>query len=150
MTRTPARFSLRRENRSPDGGQPFSAPTRITRLLLAARCDNDVNGAWWPRTQNITVELHDLVVALTGRLGPVARIHFEWNAVSSRQRQIDPDDGLTVSGLEPDQPRGVMRVYGRNGSRADIAVIDPGLDTAHGYQLMRRHVDQRAPATEEE
>lgn len=148
MTRTPAHFDLRRDTPSPDGGQPFSAPTRTTRLLFSVGSLSDVGGAWWPRTQNLSVELHDLVVGLTPRLGPVQRIHFDWNAVSAMQRHIDPDDGLHVTGAEHDQPSRVMRLYGRNGSRIDIAIVEPGLDTAYSYQLMRRIVDQTEYAHE--
>lgn len=148
MTRTPTHFDLRRDSPAPDGGQPFSTPTRITRLLFTASSLNDVDGVWWPRTQNLTVELHDLVVGVTARLGPVTRVHFDWNAISALQRHIDPHDGLVVSGLETDQPSRVMRLYGRNGTRSDIAVIEPGLDTAYGYQLMRRIIETE-PTQEE-
>lgn len=145
MTRTPANFDLRRDTPSPDGGQPFSTPTRTTRLLLSDESRSAVDGVWWPHTQNLSVELHDLVVSLTPRLGPVERIHFDWNAVSTTQRHIDPDDGLVVAGPELEQPTHVMRLYGRNGIRIDIAVVEPGLDTAYGYQVMHRIID---PQTE--
>ena len=141
MTRTPTHFDLRRDIPAPDWGQPFAAPTRITRLLFAVGKLSDVDGVWWPRTQNLTVELHDLVVGLTAKLGPVSRIHFDWNVISALQRHIDPHDGLVVGGLEPDQPSRVMRLYGLNGARADIAVVEPGLDTAYRYQLMLRIID---------
>ncbi|RVW11113.1 hypothetical protein EGT67_01200 [Prescottella agglutinans] len=145
MTRTPAHFDLRRDTPSKDGGQPFSTPTRITRLLFSTGSRSDVDGVWWPRTQNLSVELHDLVVCLTPRLGPVARIHFDWNAVSTMQRHIDPEDGLVVTGPEADQSGRVMRLYSRNGSRVDIAIVEPGVDTAYGYKLMARILD---PQTE--
>ncbi|GAB2657868.1 DUF5994 family protein [Prescottella soli] len=145
MTRTPAYFDLRRDILSPDGGQPFPAPTRTTRLLFAVGDFSDVGGVWWPRTQNLSVELHDLVVGLTPRIGPVARIHFDWNAVSAMQRHIDPDDGLDVRGPEVDQQSRVMRLYGRDGGRIDIAIVEPGVDTAYGYQLMARIIE---PQTE--
>ena len=144
MTRTPAHFDLRRESPRRDGCQPFSAPTRITRLLFSTGSLGEVEAVWWPRTQNLSIELHDLVVALTPRLGPVARIRFDWNAISAMQRQIDSDDGLDVTGPEPGQPCRVMRVDGRNGSRIDIVIVEPGADTAYGYRQMAPLLDSPA------
>ena len=53
------------------GGQPFDTPTRTPRLLLRDRDEESggVDGVWWPRTDNLTTELHDLVTTLTPRLG---------------------------------------------------------------------------------
>ena len=63
---------------SADGGQPFDAPTRTVRLLLRDPDEHSpgVDGAWWPRGGNLTAELHDLVCALTPRLGRAERITF--------------------------------------------------------------------------
>ncbi|MFE3227649.1 DUF5994 family protein, partial [Nocardia sp. NPDC059228] len=45
---------------TPGGGQPFDTPTRTPRLLLRDRDEEsgDLDGAWWPRTDNLTTELH--------------------------------------------------------------------------------------------
>ena len=146
MTRTLARIDRGREQASHDRLSPLAPPP--TRLLFSDGAFSDVDAVWWPRTQNLSVELHALVHGLAGRVGPVSRIHFEWNAVSALQRHIDGDDGLDVRGLEPGQSSRVMRFYGRNGIRADIAVVEPGLDTDYGYRRMRRVLDgHRLPAS---
>ncbi|MGF6885311.1 hypothetical protein ABIA39_004147 [Nocardia sp. GAS34] len=44
--------------------QPFPSPTRTPGVLLR-RLDAGsglVDGAWWPRTANLTSELHDLII----------------------------------------------------------------------------------------
>jgi len=145
MTRTPAHFNLRRESPSKDGGQPFPAPTRITRLLFSTGSFGEVDAVWWPRTQNLSIELHDLVVGLTPRLGPVQTIRFGWNAVSTMQRHVDSEDGLDVTGPEPGQPCRVMRAFGRNGSRIDIAIVEPGVDISYGYRQMTVLLDSPTP-----
>ena len=86
-------------------GQPFPVPTRTTRVRLRPRRSASiaVDGAWWPRTENLTTELHDLVSAVTPRLGHVARVAYDWNALSIAQDAIDPPDGIDICGPEPGQ-----------------------------------------------
>ncbi|KOS53901.1 DUF5994 family protein [Rhodococcus rhodochrous] len=125
--------------------QPFPQPTRTPRLLLrpAGAPESSVDGAWFPWTSNVTVELHDLVAALTPRLGAVARISFEWNALSSAQRRIDEFDGIAVTGPLPDQPSKMMYVYGENGARMVLAIIAPHTNPDRAYEIMRFVADGR-------
>ncbi len=87
-------------------GQPFPSPTRTPRFLLRGQgaVKASVDGAWFPWTTNVTAELHDLISALSLRLGPIARVAFDWNTISSAQRRIDEVDGLEVRGPYPGQP----------------------------------------------
>ena len=66
-------------------GQPFPSPTRTPRFLLRGQgaVKASVDGAWFPWTTNVTAELHDLISALSLRLGPIARVAFDWNTISS-------------------------------------------------------------------
>ncbi|MGV9667416.1 DUF5994 family protein [Nocardia niigatensis] len=121
------------------GGQPFDTPTRTPRLLLRDRDEQsgDLDGAWWPRTDNLTSELHDLVTALTARLGATARISFDWNSLSLSQRRIDAPDGIQVTGPLPDQPPQVMYVFGPQDRRLRLLVIDPTTTTDRADAQMR-------------
>ncbi|MDE8647260.1 DUF5994 family protein [Rhodococcus qingshengii] len=91
-------------------GQPFPSPTRTPRFLLRGQgaVKASVDGAWFPWTTNVTAELHDLISALSLRLGPIARVAFDWNTISSAQRRIDEVDGLEVRGPYPGQPHDLM------------------------------------------
>ncbi|MBF6413910.1 hypothetical protein IU441_12085 [Nocardia cyriacigeorgica] len=114
------------------GGQPFDFPTRTPRLVMRERGEGcaGVDGAWWPRTDNLTTELHNLVTALTSRLGRTSRITFDWNALSRSQRRIDPPDGIEVTGSLPGQPPEVMFVFGPHGELLRLLVVDPAADPA--------------------
>jgi Family of unknown function (DUF5994) len=124
------------------GGQPFDTPTRTPRLLLrdGDEQSSGVDGAWWPRTDNLTVELHDLVTALTTRLGATARITFDWNSLSLSQRGIDPPDGIEVAGPLPGQPPQVMYVFGPHDRRLRLLVIDPATTADRADAQMRKAV----------
>ncbi|MFC9838821.1 DUF5994 family protein [Rhodococcus sp. NPDC127530] len=127
---------------TPDGEQPFDAPTRTPRLLLRARGEvsEGVDGAWWPRTTNLTTELHDLISALTERVGTTERVAFDWNSLSISQRGIDRRDGIQVSGPDPDQPLDIMYVFGTDGRRLDILIVGPNTDADNAFEAMQRAV----------
>lgn len=48
------------------------------RLSLASDLGQDIDGAWWPRTDRIGGELPDLVLALSNRLGEITGINVNW------------------------------------------------------------------------
>ncbi|SEC93029.1 hypothetical protein SAMN04490240_2735 [Rhodococcus pyridinivorans] len=152
MSRLPRRLFTNRDlgrfRAAADGGQPFDAPTRTVRLLLRDPDEHSagVDGAWWPRGDNVTAELHNLVSALTSRLGRTERIAFDWNALSISQRGIDPPDGLDFVGPAPDQPRNQMYVFGRDGTCLRLLIIEPMLDADRAYEDMQKTV---APNTEQ-
>ncbi|MFE3025143.1 DUF5994 family protein [Nocardia tengchongensis] len=130
-----------------DRTQPFPAPTRTPRLLLHERGvgTGDVDGAWWPWTANLTAELHDLISAVTPRMGPIARIGFDWNAKSLAQRGIDGADGVELLGPGLGQPPAVMRLMGTDGGRLTLLVI-PFDTPVHEADEQMRQAAQLHPA----
>jgi hypothetical protein len=146
-TATPSpRRGLGRFQPTADGGQPFEAATRTPRLLLRARGDasDGVDGAWWPRTVNLTTELHDLITALTERLGATERLTFDWNALSISQRNLDRADGVQVTGPLPEQPPDIMYVFGTDGRRLQLLIIPPATDADDAFETMQRSVRSTA------
>ncbi|AYF75806.1 hypothetical protein D7D52_20375 [Nocardia yunnanensis] len=120
--------------------QPFPIPTRTPRLLLrgSGTRSGDVDGAWWPWTTNLTAELHDLISALTPRLGSIARIGFDWNTKSLDQRRIDHDDGVELHGPGIDQPPDLMRLTGTDGGSLTLLVIPFDTPIQQADDQMRR------------
>jgi hypothetical protein len=53
----------------------LASPVRLT---LASRLGNEIDGAWWPRTELISQELPELVSDLDVRLGQVIDINVNW------------------------------------------------------------------------
>ena len=140
------RRDLGRFQPAADGGQPFDAATRTPRLLLRARGDESggVDGAWWPRTSNLTSELHDVINALTERLGATRRLSFDWNAHSISQRNIDRPDGVQVTGPLPEQPPDIMYVFGTDGRRLQLLIIPPDTAADDAFAAMQRSVGSTA------
>lgn len=119
------------------------------RLTLASRLGNDVDGAWWPRTGQISRELPELVSILEPRLGQIIDINVNW---SSLQRQPDLN-WAWWQGIRPH----VMTVCGHD-ARADILIVPYRTGTALAVMLLRKaaglpvyaaHRDSRAFLTAE-
>jgi hypothetical protein len=111
------------------GAQRLASPVRLT---LASRLGNEIDGAWWPRTGQISRELRELVSVLDARLGQIIDINVNW---SSLQRPPD---------LNWDGWRGihqhVMTVTGRD-ARANLLIVPHRTSTALAVLVLRRAAD---------
>jgi hypothetical protein len=76
------------------------------RLSVSDRLGGDIDGAWWPRVDRMTVELPGLVAALTPMLGDITSINVNWPHL---QRPPDfnwpgwehkPQHVITLNGVE--------------------------------------------------
>lgn len=55
-----------------------------------------VDGAWWPRTKDLSAELPPLLSALLERIGTVAVVGYHLNAWDHPERQLDIRPGTIV------------------------------------------------------
>ncbi|MBZ9645235.1 DUF5994 family protein [Streptomyces sp. PSKA30] len=61
--------------------------TALLRLTTTHERRGILDGAWWPRSRNLTAELPGLISALTERIGPVTRIGLDsaaWDELPTR------------------------------------------------------------------
>jgi len=95
-----------------------------------------LDGAWWPRSAELLVELPALLTALSAHLGPVVLIGYRrdaWNAVP---------DHLDLAGhvvhlqgfVSPDPP--TLVVVDDSGRRVTMRVVPPDTDDAAAAELM--------------
>ncbi|NGO69655.1 DUF5994 family protein [Streptomyces boncukensis] len=79
----------------PDGVHQAVRPgTAVVRLETTHDRQGVLDGAWWPRSRNITDELPSLVTALTGYLGPVTRVGLDAEAWEGLPTRMTIDDRL--------------------------------------------------------
>jgi hypothetical protein len=85
------------------------------RLKRKATATGYVDGAWWPRSDDLTTELPDLLAVLSSRLGPVARVTYKLSEWATVPRQV-PIGGRTVRldgyHRQPHSTLGVLDTYG--------------------------------------
>lgn len=103
------------------GSHTDIAPLRV-RLKPNAPPTGYVDGAWWPRSRELTDELAALTDVLAIRLGPVVRVAFAANAWNP----VAEVDGRAIR-LTPLRRRekNVVRVSGSDGRQITLLVVPP-------------------------
>jgi hypothetical protein len=103
-----------------DGGEPRLQlkPSRPESTFL--------DGAWWPRSTQLAIELPVLVEALSDRLGEVAVVGYHRNAWTQTPTQMQVADAtVQLQGFTSDEPASVILI-GCDGRRVTLLVISPG------------------------
>lgn len=106
-----------------------STPIRLT---LATELGHDIDGAWWPRTDRIGVELPELTLALRGRLGEITNIAVNWPPL-----QRPPD--LNWLGWQHKQQH-VMTVTGAD-ALANVLIVPYSTNGTLALMMLRRAAD---------
>jgi Family of unknown function (DUF5994) len=104
----------------------LASPVRLT---LASRLGNEIDGAWWPRTGEISRELPELVSVLDVRLGHIIDINVNWSSL-----QCPPD--LNWLGWRAPHQR-VMTVGGGT-ARANLLIVPHRTGAALAILVLRR------------
>ena len=104
------------------------------RLKPEAPATGWVDGAWWPRSRDLTAELPSLFPALTARLGRIERVAYHldaWPPTPRRLRSGDEHGDVRLEGFRS-QHTATLTVIG-SGARRRVTLLvippdaDPGL-----------------------
>jgi Family of unknown function (DUF5994) len=129
VTRDNARNTLRWDD-TRDGRTPRF------RLKPMSHCSGHVDGAWWPRSDDLTTELPDLIAVLSVRHGAVSRVRYnpnEWTTTpaelvtSERAVQLDGSGGQTPNTVE---------VLDAKGNKVVLLVVPAHIDPDHGHAIV--------------
>ncbi|MEV6825123.1 DUF5994 family protein [Amycolatopsis sp. NPDC051102] len=91
----------------------------------AAAAAGHVDGAWWPRTSDLTAELPALFTALVGRLGRIDRVTYSLGDWPASPRRVTFDEGVVRLEGFRSQPSGSVTVIGWNRHRTTLSVVPP-------------------------
>ena len=124
------------------GSQSASTSSPPQRVLLRLRLKPKapptgyVDGAWWPRSRDLAVELPALAEVLAVRLGRVQRVAFalsNWDAVP-RQFAV-AGDRVRLEGFGY-QDQNIMYVIGANKGRISLLVVPPETVERAGHDAL--------------
>jgi len=110
-------------------------PLRL-RLKPKAPATGYVDGAWWPRSRDLTAELPALVEVLAVRLGRIERVTHALSAWDPAPRRFEVDghrvrlEGFTY------QDKNVIQVTGSNRGRVSLLVVPPEMADPAGHDAM--------------
>lgn len=121
-----------------DVGSRHTPPTHTPRLRLKPKAAQSgyVDGAWWPRSGDLTAELPDLLSVLSVRLGPIGRVIYNMNewakppakfAIGGRTVRLD---GYRL------QPVSTVEVLGLNRNKIVLLVVSPRAEPDQAHAIM--------------
>jgi hypothetical protein len=113
-----------------DVGQRNSPPEHTPRLRLKPKGPRTgyVDGAWWPRSDDLAAELPDLLAVLSVRLGRIDRVMYkldEW--AKSPAKLATGGRRVRLDGYRR-QPINTVEVLGLNRNRISLLVVPPNAD----------------------
>jgi hypothetical protein len=105
-------------------------PRQTLRLTLKpqAPATGYVDGAWWPRSRDLSTELPSLLAALAIRLGGVQRVSYNLATWDPAPRRLDVNGRQLRLGGFHTQHAHTVDVIGANGARLTLLVLPPGAD----------------------
>jgi uncharacterized protein DUF5994 len=119
-------------------GSKYTPPENTPRLRLKPKAPTTgyVDGAWWPHSDDLTIELPDLLAVLSVRLGPIDRVLYnvaEWTK---------PPAKLHIGGrvIRLDsyqrQPVNTIEVLGLNRNKIVLLVVPSRTDPDFAHATM--------------
>jgi hypothetical protein len=106
------------------------------KLKPKASATGYVDGAWWPRSLDLSAELPALVEVLAIRLDHVERVTYHLGTWDVAPRRINVDGRLLRLGGYRSQNPHTVDVIGLNGRRLTLLVLPPSTEEAIAHQVL--------------
>ncbi|EKF25305.1 hypothetical protein C731_0679 [Mycolicibacterium hassiacum DSM 44199] len=126
-----------------------SGPTNTPRLRLKPKASRTghVDGAWWPRSEDLSAELPDLLAVLSVRFGAIERVLYnldEWARVP--KRLTGGGRSVRLDGYHR-QPANTLTVLGVGHDAMQLLVVPPHTDPdlAHDTMMTAAAPDNASP-----
>jgi hypothetical protein len=108
-----------------------------------------VDGRWWPRTQDLAVELPALITAVAQRFGAVDRISADPEAWDHKPRSATIGGRVILLDWFGAGQRHLVGLFGPHSSRLELLVIPPGTAPVVALACLMMQIPV-APASERE
>jgi hypothetical protein len=121
-----------------DVGQRNSPPEHTPRLRLKPKAPHSgyVDGAWWPRSDDLAAELPDLLAVLSVRLGRIDRVMYNLNEWAKAPRKLATGGRrVRLDGYQR-QPTNTVEVLGLNRNRIALLVVPPNADPDQAHATL--------------
>ncbi|MCX4804947.1 DUF5994 family protein [Streptomyces sp. NBC_01214] len=98
-----------------------------------------LDGAWWPRSRDVTIELPALITALTAHLGPITRVGLDTSAWQDVPTRLVIDGRVVHLDADPVGDDTVLVTRGHNDHFA-LLVVPPDTTADAAREAMARAV----------
>ncbi|MFE2144609.1 DUF5994 family protein [Streptomyces sp. NPDC059456] len=111
----------------------------LLRLETTKSREGLLDGAWWPRSRDVTVELPALITALTAHLGPLTRVGLDASAWQDVPTRLVIDGQVVHLDADPVGDDTVLVTRGHNDHFA-LLVVPPDTTADAAREAMARAV----------
>jgi Family of unknown function (DUF5994) len=126
-----------RQGRSSTGSK-HTPPEKTPRLRLKPKAPTSgyVDGAWWPHSDDLPIELPDLLAVLSVRLGPIDRVIYNVSEWAKAPAKL-PTGGRTVrlDGYYR-QPVNTIEVIGLSRGKLVLLVVPSRTDADQAHDIL--------------
>ncbi len=129
-------MTLQKTRSATDSTHTTPQATPRLRLKPKAPTSGHVDGAWWPHSDDLAMELPDLLAVLSVRLGPIDRVTYNLAEWATAPKKF-PTGGRMVrlSGYHR-QPVNTIEVIGINRTKLVLLVVPTRTDPGHAHDIM--------------
>jgi hypothetical protein len=123
--------------RNATGSNPAS-PKNTPRLRLKPKAPvtGYVDGAWWPHSDDLPIELPDLLAVLSVRLGPIDRVIYNLTEWSKAPAKLLTGGRLVRLGGYYRQPANTIEVIGVSRGKLVLLVVPAHTDPDLAHDTM--------------
>jgi hypothetical protein len=121
-----------------DAGRQIIPPEHTPRLRLKPKAPRSgyVDGAWWPRSDDLAAELPDLLAVLSVRLGRIDRVLYNLNEWATASAKLATGGrAVRLDGYRR-QPIHTVEVLGLNRNKIVLLVVAPNADPDEAHATL--------------
>jgi hypothetical protein len=119
-------------------GRHITPPEHTPRLRLKPKAPRSgyVDGAWWPRSDDLAAELPDLLAVLSVRLGRIDRVLYNLNEWATAPAKLATGGrAVRLDGYRR-QPIHTVEVLGLNRNKIALLVVPPNADPHEAHATL--------------
>jgi Family of unknown function (DUF5994) len=130
----------------------FTGPERTPRLRLKPRegTSGAVDGAWWPRSDDLSAELPDLLAVLSVRLGGIDRVQYRLSEWKSAPRTLNAGAARVKLDGYQRQPHCTVGILGISRQQLTLLVVPPYTDASDAHTTMMKAAEPQGAETPDE
>jgi len=129
-------MTLQRGRSTTDSKRTPPEKTPRLRLKPKAPTSGYVDGAWWPHSEDLPLELPDLLAVLSIRLGPIDRVTYNFVDWATAPAEFPTgEDMVRLSGYYQ-QPGNTIQVVGIDRTKLVLLVVPTRTDPEHAHDIM--------------
>jgi Family of unknown function (DUF5994) len=129
-------MTLRRGRSSTDSTQIRPQITPRLRLKPKGSTAGHVDGAWWPHSDDLPIELPDLLAVLSIRLGQIDRVTYNLADWASAPNTFPTGEDMVQLRGYYQQPGNTVQVVGINRTKLVLLVVPTGTDAEDAHDIM--------------